>query len=461
MDTFKITLLRPNYNSHLITPPLSLGYLSSYLKAKGFACQIIDGLNLGLSVDELVIRSKGSSLVGISCLSAYFREVIDLSRRLKEKGFTVVIGGPHATALPELTLSETGADYIVCQEGELSLFELADALKNKRPASGLAGVVTKDKNVLIKRQLISDLDSLAFPDWEQMDSRQYKKAPHGGLIKSFPVAPLTSTRGCPFECSFCASPRLWDKSIRFRSPENVVDEISYLIEKFGVKEIHFEDDNLTLKRSHIESICNLILKRKIKVNWATPNGVRADTLDLELLKLMKKSGCYFLAFGIESGNQGILDGINKKTGLEVIQKAVILAKKAGIVTQGFFIFGLPGETRQTIRQTVAFAKKLPLDKAQFLLLDVLPGSELWEKLSGQYQSGWDYRSYQEATWVPDGLTKDELAAAVSGAFRSFFFRLRPAIFLLKYFKFSQLPFILKRLVDFNILPFAKEKRRMV
>ncbi|MFA5157414.1 MAG: radical SAM protein [Candidatus Omnitrophota bacterium] len=457
MNNFKIALVRPDYHSHLITPPLSLGYLSSYLKSKGFDCEIIDGLNLGFGPEKIIKRCKGASLVGVNCLSAYFPETIALSRKLKDKGFKVVVGGPHASALPELTLDETRADYVVCGEGEITLFELADALSNRKPVSGIPGIMAQSSRQLKKRPLINDLDALPFPDWQQMDPGKYKKAPHGGLIKSFPVAPITSTRGCPFECSFCASPRLWDKAIRFRSPENVVDEIEYLVKEFKVREIHFEDDNLTLKKSHIEGICNLILERKIKVSWATPNGVRADTLDLQLLRLMKKSGCYFIAFGIESGNQAILDGINKKTKLETIEKAVAMARRAGIVTQGFFIFGLPGETAATVKQTIAFAKKLPLDKAQFLLLDVMPGSELWDRLAKQRAAGWALRSYQETTWVPEGISRQELNAAPAYAFRSFFFRPRQMMFLLKYFKPGQLPFILRRLQDFGVLPFSKKR----
>jgi anaerobic magnesium-protoporphyrin IX monomethyl ester cyclase len=458
-STFKIVLVRPNYHSHLITPPLGLGYLSAYLKHKGFDCEIIDGLNLGLPAEEIIRRCRGASLVGINCLSAYFRKVVDLSRKFKANGFKVVIGGPHASALPELTLAETCADYVVCGEGEFTLFELADALKNHNSTAEITGLMAYDTRILRKRPLINNLDSLPFPDWPQIDPRKYRKAPHGGLVKSFPVAPVTSSRGCPFTCSFCASPRLWDKTIRFRSPDNVVDEIEYLLKKFKVREIHFEDDNLTLKRSHIEGICNLILKRGIRVDWATPNGVRADTLDLELLRLMKKSGCYFIAFGIESGNQAILDGIHKNARLGIIEEAVLLARRAGIITQGFFIFGLPGETPATIKQTITFAKKLPLDKAQFLLLDILPGSELWDELAGRRLRGWDYRSYQQASWVPEGIDKKELEVAPAQAFRSFFFRPRQIIFLLKYFKFGQLVFILRRMKDFNLLSFSKPKER--
>lgn len=308
----KIVLIRPNYYSHLITPPLGIGYMSGYLKNNGLDVEIIDGLNLNYSVKETVDQCHGAVLVGISCMSAYFSAVKELSKELKKRAFKVVIGGPHATALPDLTLQETQADYVAVGEGELSLLQLAQCTLNNDSCENIPGIFSNNnKKLRLKRPLIKELDSLPYPDWKSIDPRIYKKAPHGGLVKSFPVAPLTSTRGCPFECTFCASPVLWNRTIRYRSPENVVDEIEYLVKEFNVREVHFEDDNLTLKKEHIEGICNLILKRKIKINWATPNGVRVDTLDLELLKLMKKSGCYFIAFGIESGNQGILDQAKK------------------------------------------------------------------------------------------------------------------------------------------------------
>ncbi len=458
MEKIKVSLVRPNYHTHLITPPLGLGYLSAYLKTKGYASKIIDGLNLGYPIEQIVKECRGSGLVGINCLSSYFPEVIQLSKELKGQGFKVAIGGPHASCLPELTLKETQADYVISGEGEVSLLELIKCIEEGKAVENTPGVMTIN-TALRKRPLIQDLDSLPFADWEQIDPRAYKKAPHGGLIKSFPVAPITSSRGCPFECTFCASPFLWDRSIRFRSPRNVVDEIEYLIKNFRVKEIHFEDDNLTFKRKHIEEICKLILDRKLKINWATPNGIRVDTLDLELLKLMKKSGCYFVAFGIESGNQEILNNINKKTDLATIEMAVRLAKKAGIVTQGFFIFGLPGETEKSIRESINFAKRIPLDKAQFLILDVFPGSLLWEQVGKGRSVDWGYKSYQEATWVPDGIDKDKLNSMPAYAFRSFFLRPRQIYFLLKYFKFNQIPFIIKRVADFNILPFSKSIRR--
>ena len=134
------------------------------------------------------------------------------------------------------------------------MFELIQCIEKKGSVEGLPGLMTKLAGTIVKRPQIEDLDLLPFPDWEQINPTTYKLAPHGGLVKSFPVAPITSTRGCPFECTFCASPSLHERKIRFRSPENVVNEIEYLVKRFKVKEIHFEDDNLTLKRGHIEQI---------------------------------------------------------------------------------------------------------------------------------------------------------------------------------------------------------------
>jgi len=355
-------------------------------------------------------------------------------------------------------LKETRADYVIMGEGEASFCELAERIERKEPTGAIPGVATSGNiDKIEKRPFAEDLDSLPCPDWEQIDPRLYDKAPHGGLIKNFPVAPVISTRGCPFECAFCASPRLWERTIRFRSPENVVDEIEFLINNYGVREIHFEDDNLTLKRDHIEKICNLLLKRNIKIPWATPNGIRADRLDWELLKLMKQSGCYFLAFGIESANSAILKNVKKNSDPAAVENAVKMAKKLGIITQGFFIFGLPGETEQTMRESLAFAKRTGLDKAQFLIFDVLPGSELWDKLMKDKPVNWNYRSYQEATWVPEGLDDQALRRMLGRAFRSFYCRPRQIGFMLKYMKLNQVTYVIRRVLDYNVLPSIKRQ----
>lgn len=455
----KVALVRPNYKTHLITPPLGLGYISSYLKKEGHEVLFVDGLNLNLTTEEIIEKVKDYSVVGITVLTDYYFQAKELTQKLKQAGKCVILGGVHPSVLPKETLLETGADFAVIEEGELSTAELIRAIEDNRDTNNIKGVYSRDNSAnYISREFIQDLDNLPFPDWEQLDPRKYQKAPHGALIKNFPVAPIITTRGCPYECKFCVSPKFWRRKIRFRSPENVIAEIEYLVNNFEVKEIHFEDDNLTFWRDHIEKICHLIIKRKIKISWATPNGIRADKVDEDLLRLMKETGCYYVAFGVESANEEILDNIKKHERLKDIERAIRLAAKVGLMTQGFFIFGLPGETEETIKNSIDFAKRVPLDRAQFLLLDLLPGSELWEEHKSEFQIDYRKRSYQDVTWVPKTIDAQKLRAMQPYAFKQFFFRLRPILSLVKYFKPAQLKHILNRLKDFRIIKNSEEEK---
>lgn len=447
----KVILTRPRYNTHLITPPLGIGYLSSYLKSKHVECKIIDGLNLDLSNNKIVSLAKYADVVGISVLSSYFLEAVDLAKKLKKAGKIVVVGGPHASALPLLTLEQCRADYVIIGEGEKTFYQLINQLKTGKKNIKLTGVVSRQFKKPTFSPFTKNLSSLPMPDWDQIDPRKYKPAPHGGFVSNFPVAPIITTRGCPYECKFCASPFLWKKRIRFRNPSEVVDEIQYLVQEKDVKEIHIEDDNFTLNRAHVQSICQEVINRKIKVAWCTPNGIRADKVDIKLLKLMKKSGCYSVAFGIESGNPQILQNILKHESLEIIKKAVMMAHQASLLTQGFFIFGLPGETKETISQTINFAKNIPLDKAQFLLLDIVPGSALWSELEFDHKVNWHLNSFHEISWLPPTIDRKDLSPVLSRAFISFYLRPKQILLFFKYFKISQLPFLLQRIRDFKII----------
>jgi radical SAM superfamily enzyme YgiQ (UPF0313 family) len=451
----KIVLTRPNYVSHIITPPLGLGYLASFLKANGVEVVLIDALRDALPLPALVERivAQAPDAVGISCLTAYFSECAELSRLLKERGVTTIIGGVHPTFLPFQTLRDSAADFVICGEGENALLQL---VKSGFRSAGIAGVYRRgeleaEPESIVRGTPVAELDALPFPDWEQMAPASYPKAPHGAIVERFPIGVVTTTRGCPYPCTFCASPGFYDRRIRFRSPENVVDEIEYLVKRFGVREIHFEDDNLTIRREHVAAICRLIIERGLKISWACPNGIRADKVDEPLIRLMKESGCYFFAFGIESANRQILDNIKKQESIETIRQAIEIADRVGISCQGFFIFGLPGETPETIEETIDFAVSSKLARAQFVILDVLPGAELWTTLAGTFTPNWDKNSYKEPEWLPPGVSREMLLAAQSRAFRRFY--LRPAIFfrLLRLIRPSQLLFILQRLREFRVM----------
>ncbi|MDO9577106.1 MAG: radical SAM protein [Candidatus Cloacimonadales bacterium] len=452
----KIILIRPRYKSHLITPPLGLGYLSSYLQKHGIETIIIDALRDNISNDEVLskIMVGKPDAVGITCLTAFYNEVVDLSLKFKKQNIKIIIGGVHPTFLPQQTLQESECDFVILGEGEKALLKL---LQNGLDNAEIPGVYSladfsQDDLEIVKAERIENLDELPFPDWEQIDPNSYPPAPHGALIKHYPVAPITTTRGCPYSCTFCASPGFYNRQIRFRSPENVIEEIKFLIKNFGVKEIHFEDDNLTLKRDHIEKICQLMIKNNIKISWACPNGIRADAVYESLIKLMKKSGCYLIAFGVESADPQILENIGKHESIETIENSINMAYRARLSCQGFFIFGLPGETKETLEKTINFAKKSKLDRAQFIILDVLPGSKLWNDLQGKFEPNWHKNSYKEPEWIPEGVTKKMLLQSQAKAFREFYFT-SPLRFLklTLLIRPKQIKYLLQRLFDYRIV----------
>jgi anaerobic magnesium-protoporphyrin IX monomethyl ester cyclase len=452
----KIALVRPNYQSHIITPPIGLGYLASFLRAHGIETRILDGLKDNARPDGLVARILGerADAVGITCLTAFYHEAVDLARRLKAAGQRVILGGVHPTFLPRRTLEDCGCDYVACGEGELALLALAKGGFVNADIPGVYSLdnLPDDETPFRKAEAVQNLDDLPFPDWEQLDPRTYPKAPHGAIVKNYPIGVVTTTRGCPYACTFCASPQFYDRTIRFRTPANVIEEIRYLVDRFGVKEIHFEDDNLTLKGEHVESLCRMILDSGLQISWACPNGVRADKIDEPLLRLMKRSGCYYLAFGIESANQAILDNVGKRERIEDIERAIEMAAGVGIQCQGFFVFGLPGETAETIDQTIRFARQSKLARAQFLILDVLPGSQLWSSLAGRFTPNWAKNSFKEPEWIPEGLTREYLLKSQSRAFRRFYLHspLR-TLRLACHARPSQLKFLLRRLLDYRVL----------
>ena len=448
----EIALVRVKYNSHIITPPLGLGYLASYAQKFGHKVLIIDALRDNLSNEQVVekINVAGISAVGITCLSAFYNEVVELSKMLKAEGKKVFIGGVHPTFMPKQTLIDTGADYVSLGEGEISLKKLLDA---NFDGTGIQGIYNlenlPDKPIMGEK--VENLDDLPMPDWGQISPKSYPRAPHGAVTKNYPIGIIMTTRGCPYGCKFCASPNFYDRKIRFRSPKNVVDEIEYLVKNHGVKEIHFEDDNFTLKRSHAYEVCKMIVDRKIKITFTCPNGIRADKVDKELLLMMKKAGCYCFAYGIESANPQILKNINKDEDIETIKKSIDIAADCGIDCVGFFIFGLPGETKQSIEQSINFALSSKLTRAQFMIFDVLPGCNLYDDLDGQFESDFSKESYCSPEYVPENLTKQDLIDAQERAFRKFYFRPRIMFRMLRSVTLSQIGFLAKRLLTFGII----------
>ncbi len=383
----KILLIRPKFKKFLQpNPPLGLGYLASMLESKGHKVILLDCQVLRINYNDILnfIKRINPDLIGMTSLSSHYNNMVKLSNLIKSdnqvKDIPLVLGGIHASALPELSLKECKADYVIVGEGELTLTELVEYIENKVDISKINGLVYWENGKVKmneERNLIENLDSIPFPAWHLMPPQKYPKDPHGHEYIRFPYAPIMTSRGCPFNCTYCASKNLWKRKIRLRSPKNVVDEIEFLIKNYGIKEIHIWDDNFTLIKDHVIGVCDEIIKRKINLTIKCPNGIRIDSLTPKILYKLREAGVYQMALAVESGNQKILDKVKKQSNLNKVRKILKIIKKFDIITRGFFMIGLPGETIETIYDTIEFALNNNFDYASFFLAQPLPGSDIF------------------------------------------------------------------------------------
>jgi magnesium-protoporphyrin IX monomethyl ester (oxidative) cyclase len=402
----KILLIKPPYNVEYKTfnpsLPLGLCYIAAVLEKNNYEVKIIDCViedykniehiggdifRVGLSWNNLKkkIKMLNPDIVGISCsftiqsFNAF--KVAEIAKKVNPD-LKVVMGGIHPSSLPKEVLRNKNVDYVIIGEGEYSFLELVRKLEKGKSPSSIDGLGFKsDKHIKInpKTKFIKNIDELPFPARHLLPVKEYFKA--GGRafhIKSKKNMSIITSRGCPFNCKFCSIHCLWGYNWRPHSPERVINEIKYLIDAYDVEEISFEDDNMILDRRRFIKICEGIAPFGIK--WCTPNGIRADALDFELLKIMKNSGCYSLNLAIEHGDLHILNEVmNKKLDLKRVRKTVNYCKRLGIHTFGYFVIGMPGETKKTINKAIEFAKSLPLDEIGVSIATPYPGSRLYEE----------------------------------------------------------------------------------
>jgi magnesium-protoporphyrin IX monomethyl ester (oxidative) cyclase len=392
-----------------VVQPIGLAYIGAVLE-KRHEVRIIDAptegwrnllqtdgtkYRAGLTNSEMAdkIRDWSPNIVVIEIpFSGWIKAAFEVASIVKniDKSIFTVLEGQHPSARPEDCLANSDVDFVVIGEPENTVLELVDELeKGDTDLRGVAGIgFIRDGVPVITspRSCLEDLDSLPFPARNLLPMQEYfdavKENPlRGEIYKSW--TEILTSRGCPYNCVFCTHHIVWGTKWRGRSPENVVDEIEEVVKRYQAKQVDFLDDNMTWDRKRMEDICDLIVERGLKIEWFTPNGVRADTLNEKLLIKMKKSGCKKIRVAPESGVQRIVDDVIKKNlDLKSVERAVVLCKKVGIKVGCFFVIGLIGETKQDIRETIKFAYKLRRLGAESFVFSIatpIQGTELYEQ----------------------------------------------------------------------------------
>ncbi|MBF0297402.1 MAG: radical SAM protein [Oligoflexia bacterium] len=419
---------------------------------------------LDLDIEEenpvKVLREKINTfcpnLVGITATTPLFNNLIKISKEIKEINSSIIViaGGVHATSFPKEALQNESIDIVAVREGDFVIRDLIECddiksvkgiyLRIKDSIDGNGNNGNNDNNdsndsnkekiyFTGERELIKDLDLLPFPRWELYDIKRYEASK---LIERFsPGGMIETSRGCPFLCTFC-NKNVFGKVWRKKSINRVVDEFERM-KQIGFKEIHVEDDGFSTDINRAKEICREIIKREINIPWTLVNGIRVDRVDQELFELLKKAGCYQVAFGIESGDEEILRLVNKGITLKEIESAVRLASNVGLETFGFFMFGLKGETEESLQRTVDFAKKIPLTIAKFAITVPLPGTPYHSELEKEGRiivHDWEHylcHNNKEQIFIHANLTWKTIQKYYKKAYRSFYMRPSQIIIHLK------------------------------
>jgi len=415
-------------------PSLGILYLASVLRKDGYQVSVIDASSLGLSQKDLIenIVALQPKYLGISATTLSISHAAALSDEIKKTltDTKIIIGGPHLTAIPEETMERFRSfDFGVIGEGEETIKELIQTLEHGGDISDVPGIIFRQTDSVVKtvpRVFINDLDRLPFPAWDLLADFPNRYHPPPFRFKRLPASYIVTTRGCPYKCIFCDR-SVFGNKCRGHNAEYILELIEHLYQSFGVREILIEDDTFITFKKRLVEVCEGILKRGIKISWSCLG--RADAVTPEILMIMKKAGCWSISYGIETGDAEVLKFIGKNITLEQVEKAVRLTKKAGILSKGFFIMGHPTDTHDTIKKTIDFALRIPLDDISISMMTPFPGSKLYQIASqyGQFENNWKKMNELDVVFVPKGLTKDDLRQYSKEMFRRFY--LRPQIVL--------------------------------
>ena len=434
-----VLLIYPNLNSmtspgEAVVAPLGLAYIASYVRSKGIDVELLDATALDISDNmlEYIIQTVKPRLVGITSNSSTFGAVItvaDIVKDVNPESITLV-GGRHATALTEQTLNVKSIDFVGIGEGEVTTYEVAKSIldNNGVDAKNIAGLAWLGSENEVcrsnRRQLLDNLDELPYPSYDLLPIEKYRVS-----IKWYnrsPVATMVTSRGCPYKCTFCDIQTISGRSVRYRSTDNIINEIRLLVDNFGIKEILFYDDTFTLNMKRTHEICDAIIAEQLGITWCCLS--RVNCIDWELLKKMKKAGCHMISYGLETGSEQMLASVDKSTTLHQAEEAIYLTKQAGIHSTGSFVFGLPGETVETMRETIEWAKKVDPTFAIFFRAIPFVGTPLHTYLvnEGLYSNSDNWENYLQTFTAPayeiPTISSTEVMLNMENAWKEFYLR---------------------------------------
>lgn len=390
----KVVLIAPNYLirddfGDPTDPPIGIASIAAVLLEIGHDVLVIDANAENLSEDSVLDRvcEFEPDAVGISCnYSPLHNPTQSIASLVRQAcGCPVIVGGNHASALAEYILgSMKDVDYVVRGEGEVILPLLLESLTGKRVVKDVPGITFRSPQGLVttaEAPLAADLDAFPIPAYHLLPMHIYKRYN------------IVASRGCPFECAYCASNTIFKRKVRYRSPESVVSEIEHLIANFGRRHFWFSDDTFTSNATYTHKLLDEINLRKLEITWSCLT--RVNRVDETLLLKMKESGCQYVSYGIESGSEKMLNEMGKKVGVDDILRAVEVTHRVGLRQYGFFIVGFPGESRETILDSYRLIFNSKLDGAAFNILIPLPGTRVMKYLLDKGllsldEMEWDY-----------------------------------------------------------------------
>jgi len=378
--------MRPYSSMVKAPPPLGLLYIASFIRNNKHEVRIFDA-RVKRSSDKDIGRyltEYRPEVVGISLLSVEAEGGHHLARIVKKlfPSCKVIFGGPYPTSEPEDILRNECVDAGVVGEGEESFSELLNALSDGGTIPHLPGVISRDRGEqgFVMRPPIEDVDSLPFPAYDLVDLRDYFRRTTGFSQNVFQVKkrslPLFTSRGCPYQCTYCHT--IFGKAFRARSPENVLEEIRWLRKTFGVEETDISDDTFNIKADRVYRLCEN-LARDGGLLLSFPNGLRADLMDRNLIRALRKAGAFRISYGIESGSPGIQKRMKKFLNLEKAAEVVRLTAEEGVITGGFFMLGFPDETREEMEETVKFACRNTFHFASFFYVIPFPRTHIYKE----------------------------------------------------------------------------------